>query len=427
VEYLFEKKYKKEELESSLKEEDIQQLLKNGVMSVISNKAYYSIQFVGLVFLGKKTLAILPKFLEDEDIDKPKTIKLILKVLSTYEKFSDKFKNRDDDYLIVNLESDQVSDFFVANFLLNDFVKNGYYTKSTTTLKKNGEGEISWEKTISDITPILSNRVPYYFDTYNFNKDNDILNKVILLHKWVIKEFYDEFADLLGLRVNIDRSIPDIGEIWSQQFINSLLDKELRTTYSDNKILVLKALKTFFNKSSFFQKRRTTLFGTRNFQNVWEHICSFVFKNEYINYQEEIPRPKWENLLDNKINEEKRTLKPDVIRNFNSYLLILDAKYYNIKFDQKDLIGNPGVEDVVKQLIYEKALQTGSGIIKRNAFLFPKKLDIKFNLFGTVKMDFISLKPINLIYLSYEEVFNLYVKRKPYSNDTLNDFIQLLK
>lgn len=426
--FLFEKQYSKEELEGIIDVENIRRLISKGVINVVSSEKMYSIQFVGIIFLGRKIICVLPKFLQNENLDAVKTMQLILKVLRTYEHLMDNVKQKDEEYLITNIGSRNVSDFFLASFLLEDYKKNGYYRKDMHVITKNGEGEIDWQRTISDITPIVSNQTPYYFETYNRNKDSDVFNKVMLLHKLAIRLCYDKFAGILGLQdIELDKSCLDMRGKWSKQFINSLLDRELRTVYIDRKILVLKALKTLFTRETFFENSGLTLFGTKSFQNIWEHACARVFKNEYKDYENEIPRPKWINTIENEINESKRTLKPDVIRRFDQYLLILDAKYYDIKFNQNKLKNNPGVEDVVKQIVYAKALQTDLAVTKKNVFLFPQKKEKIFEMFGIVKMEFLSQEPISLIYLSYEEVFNLYINKKNFSDKILYEFIEILK
>lgn len=80
--------------------------------------------------------------------------------------------------------------------------------------------------------------------------------------------------------------------------------------------------------------------------------------------------------------------------------------------------GNPGVEDISKQYLYELAFKNMFSC-RFNLFVFPvydKKNEIigkvKFNLF-----DMMSLNSIYLLELNTLEVYHLYLEEKRYSND----------
>lgn len=178
-----------------------------------------------------------------------------------------------------------------------------------------------------------------------------------------------------------------------------------------------------------FSKRPTlSLYGTKYFHRVWEEVCKTVFShvNEYV---KKISRPNWINFTDIEVNKEKKTLEPDIIKAFEyrskEYFLILDAKYYNINFDGKKLEGNPGVEDITKQLLYDKALEKLSrGKTKHNAFLFPSSNSTNtFKVFGSVDFDFLDIAAVTLVYISAEQVYNLYLENKTFSTDDLFKFV----
>ena len=128
----------------------------------------------------------------------------------------------------------------------------------------------------------------------------------------------------------------------------------------------------------------------------------------------------------NEISMKKNRLTPDILRvvdlDGKKYILILDAKYYNIRTLQNDrgelkIINNPGIGDVTKQYFYQMALaeymdkNNITGII--NAFLFPSTSHTE--LMGEVKLDFMEKYPdIILIKLNVQDMVRMYCNSKNY-------------
>ena len=132
-------------------------------------------------------------------------------------------------------------------------------------------------------------------------------------------------------------------------------------------------------------------------------------------------------------------MKP--LSNLKKYLLILDAKYYNIVFRNNTVEYNPGIADISKQYLYKLALDK---YIKENTinkieniFLFPTS--DKDNLMGYVSLDFIKSysksekniksdnddneEKIKLVKLNVENLIELYCK-KEYIN--INQIFEIL-
>ena len=96
----------------------------------------------------------------------------------------------------------------------------------------------------------------------------------------------------------------------------------------------------------------------------------FYLHNFHVDKIYEIESPKW--YIDNRNNLEndnsseyemqKNRLTPDILKvvvheNIRC-LLILDAKYYNLRIENEYLKGNPGVDDITKQYLYHTALKS---------------------------------------------------------------------
>ncbi|CAI6231992.1 Type-2 restriction enzyme BsuMI component YdjA [Bacillus subtilis] len=386
--------------------------------------------YVGVISNGRNVIFILPKYC-NRHLDEHSKRTLFNKLLKIFKKYSGLNKSRESDYFVSELDSDEVSDFMIADYLLNDFSLNGYYQKKFTEYEIDGEGIIDWSKTVNEITPVFSNGVPYYFSTYNEVVQKDEYHLIVKIHKWALSKYFNDFGVILGFTgLEFDKSCDGMKILDYADFFGSVINKEIVNTYVDRDVKLLKALKTAIDREeNQFSKRPTlSLYGTKYFHRVWEEVCKTVFShvNEYV---KKISRPNWINFTDIEVNKEKKTLEPDIIKAFEyrskEYFLILDAKYYNINFDGKKLEGNPGVEDITKQLLYDKALEKLSrGKTKHNAFLFPSSNSTNtFKVFGSVDFDFLDIAAVTLVYISAEQVYNLYLENKTFSTDDLFKFV----
>ena len=121
-----------------------------------------------------------------------------------------------------------------------------------------------------------------------------------------------------------------------------------------------------------------------------------------------------------------KSFEPDLITVYNDEFIILDAKYYKLKFDEDELSGNPGLGDITKQYLYQLALEDfridhGFKSV-RNALLFPTYDEEVVNK-GKVKIDILSnlgLENIQVIMLPAREVNQMYLENKKLSIEKLN-------
>jgi len=147
------------------------------------------------------------------------------------------------------------------------------------------------------------------------------------------------------------------------------------------------------------------MFGTNSFNLVWEKVCAEVMDNQlqmpigglrlpvplaeqYRTIRHKklidlIDKPQWSGTAPNGtpfVKEATDTLIPDLISIVNvdgDYrFIIFDAKYYNIQMEHnKKLRGQPGIESITKQYLYQLAYQPfveahQIGTV-RNCFLMP--------------------------------------------------------
>lgn len=147
------------------------------------------------------------------------------------------------------------------------------------------------------------------------------------------------------------------------------------------------------------------MFGTNSFNLVWEKVCAEVMDNQlkkpigglwlsvplaeqysdmrYKNLIDLIDKPQWSGTAPSGEPFKKQaedTLIPDLVSIVNVdgdyQFIIFDAKYYNIQLEHnKKLRGQPGIESITKQYLYQLAYQPFVEAHQistvRNCFLMP--------------------------------------------------------
>lgn len=426
VYYLEQKSYPIKEFEDTFDSVFLDLLKKHKICIEVEGKKL-QFQFVGFFVYHNQLYFVIPKYIRTEKTETQiqSKMKLIVQVLK---KHGEILPITDDtiDFLISDINHNLVSSFALSNYIINDFLKYGYYSKHKHEAAINGDGETLWTTTVDELDPYIIGGKPYYFDTYTANEYVDGSNFILQIHKWAVNYCYKLYGEWLGFsQMEIEIPCFEIEDLGSKEYLLGVIDRELQITNLDQKINLLNSIKALVKSYYNFASHQLDIYGTKNFEYVWEEVCGFIFDNQYKKFKDKIPRPKWFNSK-NKQEIEKDTFIPDVVKsykssiNHNEYFMILDAKYYNILFVDGSVKGNPPVNDVAKQLLYMEALREETeGRISRNFFLFPSdEIDNNFfHVFGDVSLGFISDESVILVYLSDMTAYNMYL-----SNTKLTEY-----
>ncbi|ACO30964.1 llaJI restriction endonuclease family protein [Bacillus cereus 03BB102] len=404
--------------------------------------------YVGIIVVNHKLMFILPKYIlcatRKEELSHMRNIVRLLN------EFSEREKLEESDIEDINLEQETLVSNLIAiiSFLLDDYIENGLYQNEIDVIEFNGDGDINWDKTIDQIYPVVIGDQWLYADLITSKSSIDYKQFITLLHGRVINECIDFFNstglnEILSYDLDIiDNVIDNMEEI---DKIERELEKEIVIQFNDRKRRVLYAIKSYLERKSGLSDTKLLLYGTRNFKWIWEIVCGHIFDNEFVKKGTKskyevfgIESPKWNigNEKDLKINDiemKKNRLTPDIlkviIKDNIKYLLILDAKYYNVKLRGSKIQGSPGIEDITKQYLYHSALKNyieDNKIDKvLNAFLVPTQT--KTYVQGEVFLDFMRMysnTDIKLMKLNVNEVIDMYSNNKKYNFD---DFITLLE
>ncbi|NME09454.1 LlaJI family restriction endonuclease [Paraclostridium bifermentans] len=404
------------------------ELMKKGILKIYNNKL--SIKYVGVIEYKGKVIFILPKYIRgNNEAYYLEKAKLIFTLFREYSSRNKKCLVENIDFFGNEYNQESFNLIAMSEYLLRNYLEYGIYNKNIHLYEINGHGNIDWNKTVNEQYAYKSNNSYIYINTYTDSRNNDLLNNIVKIHKYAINicsEYISKFK-FLGIEIPDIKFDIDIYELGTKDEILLELEKEMSTEFCDQKLLVLQCLHNLFNKigSTSSDENNVNLYGTKYFHIVWEKVCSYVFKNQYSSIAKDIDKPKWYSYDLSKEYEADETLKPDILRKFDLQRLmcILDAKYYNIDFEESKIKNYPGIGDITKQYLYEQALKVKySGYEFLNILVFPTEQESK--IFGTVDIDFMSklnLSKVNLYKVNDVEVFNMYINRNLYDDAILLD------
>ena len=413
------------------------------------NVYYYIFTFVGIMIVSGIVLKIYPKYIFKSDTPLLQ-LKQILKVIEKQNKKEQFIK-----FHIESLESTSYNLLATILYLYNDYNEYGIYTTTQDIFEVNGNGEINWDKTINETFTLISNNKPFYPELITRKKiddDNDyfkMLHEVILtqcskqLKKTGLLELF-EFEEL-----NLEeKKIDDLGD--KDYILNKIL-KELNVQFNTRKQLLLKTMYAYIScESDLGTNSDFSLYGTNSFHVIWENVCAEVFNNMLNKKLSElslplklkreyngnhklisiIEKPNW----NNKHGEfESDTLIPDLIsiykdNNQEHKFIIFDAKYYTIKINGKTMTGQPGIESVTKQYLYQLAYKKfleEHGFEQnniRNCFLLPTE-NSEVEELGNVSMEMLTtlgLEKIQVRLLPAEVIYSKFLKKMKFDIKLLN-------
>ena len=396
----------------------------------------YKFNYVGVIIVDDIVINLYPKYIPGQD-NIENDFKEVINVIKKYQSESEiDWQNDEIEDISFNLLSMMI-------FFLEDYYEYGIYNNVQNILEINGNGEIDWNRTINYTDPIIKDNKPYYADLYTKYKINDLFDYFRLLHEYSITDCSKrlekagllELFDLTPVELS-DKNHDDFGEI---SVILEKLEKELHVEFNTHKQKLLHSMHAYLKEdNSFSNENYLTVYGTSSYHVIWEKMCKKVFCDKldkslsqlglddiHTKLIEVIEKPVWY-FEDKYPNEADKTFIPDIVTFWKDNFVILDAKYYNLKFGKNQLDGQPGLESITKQYLYELAFRD---FIKKhefksvkNAFLFPTYGEDIENK-GHVRLKILSdlgLEDIQVIMLPAKMINQLYLENKKMDIKNLN-------
>jgi hypothetical protein len=427
------------------KQKDMSDLLEEDIevvnVEIGENEFLYVFTFVGVITIAGIILKCYPKYILNNTEPKEE-LKQILKVL---EKYNSKEQII---YMFNDINEDKTFNLLaVYLFLLKDYYENGLYTNSEEIIEINGSGEIIWDRTINESYALINNNRPYYDELKtrrNIEDENDYFRK---LHEYILSIAIKELkeADLLELFEITEIELPveestELSDFGDKEYILYRIENELKIQFDTRKQQLLKTLYAYVkNSSHLYYSECFSMFGTNSFNLVWEKVCAEILDNKLnqsisalklpitlnekynkdMKLSELIEKPYWS--IPNKKSND--TLIPDFIsitkNNGIVQFIIFDAKYYNPIIEEgKELKGQPGIESITKQYLYQLAyknfIEEHNIQIVKNCFLIPtEKEEIIDKGYVSLEMlDKIGLQKIQIRMIPAKRAYDYYLKGK---------------
>ncbi|MDU4651924.1 LlaJI family restriction endonuclease [Sneathia sanguinegens] len=397
----------------------------------------YVFKYVGMLAVGNVCLLIYPKYAVsylNDSINNFQKLKQLISVIRKYQSKEQKIG------FSSQVEVDNFNLLSLALELIYSYYDHGLYSNDKQIIEQNGCGEILWEKTINESTAYFSNGLPIYLDTFTVNQENNEQDYFRRLHAFILSEVCEKLKDILPI---LDIDIINISsekreDFGNSEYISYRINQELSSQFVTFKQNILNLLKKYIEKDSGKNSSTNISFvGTNSFNLVWEDVCSEVMddcinksiKELGLGYSKNpkqsallsdvIAKPKWKHNISGNVHVANKTLIPDIVTINGDKLSIYDAKYYNIKLDDKGVDKQPGVGDITKQYLYELAYKDfakeNNLVIDSNAFLMPTDGKEEKKV-GTASMDIfydlgdIRLHDIDVILKPCEEMYKAYLE-----------------
>lgn len=426
------------------------------VSNVIANEDEYLYvsTFVGVIVTEGYVLKCYPKYLTNNN---PKAeLKQIIKVL-------EKYNSKEQVIRMYNNTSNgnRFNLLAIILFLFQDYFEYGIYTNTQDIIELNGSGSIIWDKTINETFALICDNRPYYPELLTKRRVNDDFDFFKRLHECILSCCTKKLknADLLELfdLVEVDISSESLEDFGDVEYILYRIENELNIQFNTRKQLLLKTIYAYIVNSEALEDLDCfSMFGTNNFNLVWEKVCSEVLDNQLQksicelelpvplteDYSESkhkklidlIEKPKWIGMISNGssfVKQADDTLIPDIasIVNINGdyEFIIFDAKYYNMQLEcDKKLRGQPGIESIIKQYMYQLAYQSfvrkHKISIMKNCFLMPttsKEVISKGSVYLNMLREF-GLQDIQIRLLPAEILYQHYIENTKFDICQLN-------
>jgi hypothetical protein len=332
-------------------------LIQNGVLAPDKDGAL-RVRFVGVAVAGGRSFQILPKIFPASSTNVASTMRQVVRALRRYARWQP--QHRDEaPFLDPTAAHTELNALALADWLIRDYLNAGIYRRLRDREEISGPGQTNWRRTIERMAPVVSAGRPVYVDTVTRSIARDRDYFVSRLHRQVVESSARAFGHLLGYApLNLDHEpFEPFGELPAMSMCQARIRQEMREAFSDRAMQLLPMLLAWLTAIDKAESADLALYGTSSFYDVWEKACALALGNERDQWQAHIPRPKWRSAEGRE--QAADTFEPDIVTRIRDgtgeHLLIADAKYYRLAMPPH-LQGQPGVNDVAKQLWYQRCL-----------------------------------------------------------------------
>ena len=356
----------------------------------------YQFRYVGIALVGTTAFVCFPKYIRSDE-PPVEELRLMLRVVRRLDGFGELPQ--------ASLKDGTTNCLAVIVRLIELYEERGVYDNYEDSRELNGNGAIDWGRTVDTITPVLSDGQPVYLDYWTRKTRRDEADLVTRLHRAILTECSrfiarSGIAGLLGLGgLELTDEIPE--DFGDADVLDSRLEHERASQFVTWKQEAIDLMRLYLGEGGIAAEADQVLcMGTTAYYHVWELACKVAFgdlldrklgslpveltgkwrRRSRETLLQIIPRPLWKRPGEG-VCGDVDTLIPDTVtfaRGGDGARLfcIYDAKYY-VPSESGRMTGQPGVESVAKQFLYQSAyrdfvLDHGFDHVV-NAFLVPSE------------------------------------------------------
>lgn len=255
-------------------------------------------------------------------------------------------------------------------WILEDYLKNGFYINSEKVLRVNQRGKISWKKTFQQ-QPVISGRNVIYSsliaevkspqDTVLAEAHRYCVKKSIILIGWI----YGVVPESIETAVNTKKMIP--------RYLDAIRS-ELDRTFDDEKHSRLVHMENVLIGLDEVVDDNHIVYGVDTYHYVFERMINSIFGTEKVD--EYYPTFTWHLKYSSDTGDQAGpTIRPDTIMRYgkDDDIYIIDSKFYRYgSLDLSRTKGLPEAASIIKQITYGAYVQSKYPDNKiYNVFILP--------------------------------------------------------
>lgn len=293
-----------------------------------------------------------------------KDILNLLQVLSHYS-----FNNQTKQANLLSSKSENELPIYAYFYVIQYYLKHGYYKQKENIYKIQKSGKISWNKTIKQIAPRVAKKSAVYLD-FVVKKENMTDDAILsVINKYCV---YEAFKNVGCLFTSFIPKNPRIK--FREKLFASVLRSRITKTFNDKDRLLFLNMLEIIQFSSKKHDGSDFFYGTNEFHVIWEKMLDERFGIELakLNKDNFHPHINWKLFKDNRYTQTP--LIPDTIMIPNlveNKIYILDSKYYKYAYTGQSS-DQPLSESVPKQIVYGDRIKLkNKDKIVYNAFILP--------------------------------------------------------
>ena len=241
-------------------------------------------------------------------------------------------------------------------WVLEDYLKNGFYTNNERMLRINQKGRVNWKKTIQQ-TPLVSGHNVIYSGLITEVKSPQE-NILVEAHHFCVKKSVSLIGWIYGISPATIEAAPN-AERMTLRYLAAIRAEQDRT-FDDEKHSRLSHMENVLLGLDESSEEKSIVYGVDSYHYIFERMIDHIFGTEKV--EEYYPTFTW-HLKYSKQDKGMAgpTIRPDTIMKFGSdeNVYIIDSKFYRYgTMDLSQTKGLPEAASIVKQITYGSYVQS---------------------------------------------------------------------